>query len=784
VSSRSRRLIFWLGLVLVLLAGLALWGFLWLRSSGRAVRSGTLRLAGLEAPVTVRWDRWAVPSVEAASTADLARAIGWLHANDRFSQMELSRRAASGRLSELFGPATLPIDKEFRTLRLREAAAAAWETCSVESREWLSAYAAGVNAWLNAQEGDLPPLFRLVGAEPEPWQPVDSLCVASLLSYSLSFAAGRSEEARFQWLGALGAERARDLIGDPGLSIPPGIAELAAELHAKAEQARLASEPQVGGSNNWALAGSRTASGKPLLANDPHLRFGLPPVWFQATLKAPGYHAAGVTWPGLPVVMIGESPFGAWGFTNAMMDDHDFFLEKLDAGGRQVLRGEKWVPIETSTVEIQVSGAEPVSLQLRRTDRGPLFEADPEGGLPARSLAWTAYETRDPLSAFLKLARARDGQEALSAAQDFVSPAQNLVFADRQGGILHTVMGRMPRRLKGDGRLPSPGWDPAYGWDGLEPQAKNPRTLDPPEGLIATANADIRSSTDPAPFPADFDTPFRRDRILELLRARRDWDAAGLAGIQIDHVSIYAREIVAALGKYVYQGEAEQAMAALRSWDASMEPVGPAALFLILERHLQQVLFGDEERKFHLAPFHAIFQRWRLWRLLRGEMDASWFDDAGTEAVETAHDDFARALADAWREGRERFGNEEPGTWKTSLLHTLTLRNPLGGVPLIGAAFNRGPFAVAGSATTISAFGGPWLGGVQEVTYGPSVRFVADLGDPDNSSIVLPGGQAGQPWDPHYDDQIALYLKGGTRPLPWSDAAVEKATVSVLTLRP
>ncbi len=784
MSSRSRRLVFWLGLVLVLLAGLATWGFLWLRSSGRAVRSGTLRLSGLEAPVTVRWDRWAVPSVEAASTADLARAMGWLHANDRFSQMELSRRAASGRLSELFGSSALPIDKEFRTLRLREAAGVAWETCSPESREWLSAYAEGVNAWLDAREGDLPPLFRLVGGEPEPWQPVDSLCVASLLSYSLSFAAGRSEEARFQWLGALGPGRARDLIGDPDLSIPPGLAELAARLHAEAEQARLASEPKVGGSNNWALAGNRTASGKPLLANDPHLRFGLPPVWFQAALKAPGYHAAGVTWPGLPVVMIGESPFAAWGFTNAMMDDHDFFLEKLDETGKQVRRGEAWVPIETQTVEIGVSGAEPVFLKLRRTDRGPLFEADPEGGLPARSLSWTAYETRDPLAAFLKLARARNGEQALAAVQGFVSPAQNLVFADRGGGILHTVMGRMPRRLKGDGRLPSPGWDPAYGWDGLEPQSKNPRTLDPPDGLIATANADIRSSTDPAPFPADFDTPFRRDRILELLRPRRDWDVAGLTAVQNDHVSIYAREIVAALSKFSYEGEAAQAMALLRNWGASMDPAGPAALFLILERHLQQVLFGDEVRKFHLAPFHNIFRRWRLSRLLRGEMDASWFDDVTTEAVETAGQDFARALEDAWREGRIRFGNDDAGTWKASAFHTLTLRNPLGGVPLIGGAFNRGPFAVAGSAATISAFGGPWIGGVQEVTYGPSVRFVADLGDPDNSRIVLPGGQAGQPWDPHYDDQIPLFLKGETRPMPWSEAAVKAATVSVLTLRP
>ncbi|MFQ5749482.1 MAG: penicillin acylase family protein [Planctomycetota bacterium] len=784
MSSRSRRLIFWLGLVLVLLAGLVAWGFLWLRSSGRAVRSGTLRLPGLEAPVTVRWDGWAVPSVEAASSADLARAIGWLHANDRISQMELSRRAASGRLSELFGPSTLPIDKEFRTLRLRETARAAWETCSPESREWLSAYAGGVNAWLNAREGDLPPLFRLVGGEPEPWQPVDSLCVASLLSYSLSFAAGRSEEARFQWLGALGAERARDLIGDPGLSIPPGIAELAAGLHEEAEQARLALEPKVGGSNNWVLAGSRTAGGKPLLANDPHLRFGLPPVWYQATLKAPGYHAAGVTWPGLPVVMIGESPFAAWGFTNAMMDDHDFFLEKLDETGERVRRGEEWIPIETRTVEIGVSGAEPVPLRLRRTGRGPLFDADPEGGLPARSLSWTAYETRNPLGAFLGLARARDGKEALMAVQDFVSPGQNLVFADRKGGILHTVMGRMPRRLRGDGRLPSPGWDPAYGWDGLEPQSKNPRTLDPPEGLIATANADIRSAAGGAPFPADFDTPFRRDRILELLRPRSDWDVAGLAAVQNDNVSIYAREIVAALAKSAYEGDAARAMAVLEAWDASMDPAGPAALFLILERHLQQVLFGDEERKFHLAPFHAIFQRWRLSRLLRGEMDASWFDDVGTEAVETAGQDLARALADAWREGRVRFGNDDPRTWQVSAIHSLTLRHPLGGVPLIGAAFNRGPFAVAGSATTISAFGGSWIGGVQEVTYGPSVRFVADLGDPDRSRIVLPGGQAGQPWDPHYDDQIPLFLRGETRPMPWSEAAIEAATVSVLTLRP
>ena len=803
---RARRLLALVALVLVLVAAVAAGLALWVRAGGRPRRIGTASIPGLSAPVSVRWDRRGVPYVEAANGEDLAAALGYLHADDRMTQLELGRRLASGRLAELVGERAVAIDRRFRTLRLRRTAERLWAAAGVESRTWLEAYARGVNARLaEMAAGDrLPPGLRLLGGlgwtGPEPWTPVDSLCFVLLMANDLSFWEGRPEEKRYLWLRELGEERTRDLLGNPDLVVPPEILAYAREERARRSAASAPASPAAPvapGSNNWVVGGSRTASGRPLVESDPHLGLRLPGVWYQVLLRAPGYEVAGMTIPGLPGVVIGHTAALAWGLTNVMLDDHDVYFEQLDDSGDRVRRGDGWAPVVRSRETIAVKGGAPVTLELAETDLGPLLPADEAHGLPPRSLVWTLYTPSDPMSAFAALARARGADDALAGLGGYTGPAQNLVVGSRDGELAWTVLGRIPERGAGDGWLPSPGWNPAYRWRGLRETATNPLIRDPPDDLLVTANNEIAPPDSPR-FAADYDTPHRARRIRELLEEGGAWTPAATASVQTDVVSLYAREVVAHLGVSPdeVEGDAKRALALLTSWDGSAGPPigagprtagddhGAALLFDLLARDLGEEIFGDEATAHGLDPLTS---RERLLRVLDGGMDAAWFDDVRTPGKEGRREIVARALARAWREAAARWG-PDPAAWSYRKLHTLTLAHPLGSVPLLGSWFNRGPIPISGSATTIAAFGAGWRGKpgaqVEAVTYGPSMRFVADTGDPDSTLAVLPGGQSGDPADPHYDDQLAAYLAGELYPFPWTEGAIDQATVTRMELMP
>lgn len=785
---RWRKLLWILAALAVLvLLGLGI-AYAWLTHSGRPKRSGEAVIAGLSAGAEARFDRWGVPHVTAASARDAAAALGYLHANDRMTQMELGRRAASGRLAEIVGEAALPLDREALTLRLRKAAEDLWQASGAESRETLEAYAAGVNAWLTERGGDLPPGLRLLGIEPAPWEPVDSLCFAMLMARDLSFWQDRPEEERFRWLAAFGPEGVRALLGDPDLHVPDEILALAGRVPSSAPPAQLAPGAADGpattesspGSNNWVVGASRSASGSPLVANDPHLPMRLPGTWFQVLLRAPDMEVAGMTLPGLPGVVIGRTRHLAWGLTNVMLDDHDLFFEELDEAGERVRRGDGWQPIDVETVLIPVKGADPVPLELRTTDRGPLLPADPDRGLPARSMAWTGLLPADPLAAFTHLAHSRRVEEVPAGLASYAVPAQNLVVADSAGGLLYVALGRVPDRLRGDGRLPSPGWDPAYGWDGLRPALTNPMLLRPEDDLLVTANNDVRPRGYDLPLPADFDTPHRADRIRQLLLARPAWTAADQAAVQADIVSLYALQVIELLGGETYSGEADRAYRVLSQWDGSMIERGPAALFTLLEVELRRAVFADEAAAHGLPPLDS---RSRLLRVLSGAIPPGWFDDVSTPEVEDRALIQSRSLESALQAARARWG-DAPDTWDYGHLHPLHLRHPMGRLPFLGRFYNLGRFPMPGSSTTVAAFGGAWRNGAVPVTYGPSMRWVADLADPDAGLAVLPGGQSGHPWDPHYGDQLPLYLEGHLRPVPWTDEAIQAATETTLHLHP
>jgi penicillin G amidase len=745
--------------------------------SGLPQRTGSAGLPGLAAEVEVRFDARGVPAIRAGSATDAMAALGWLHANDRLFQMELTRRAASGRLAELLGERALDYDLRLRRLDFPGAIERLARAAAPETAALLAAYARGVNAWIAARGGDLPPELRILRRRPEPWRPADSVAVIYVMARQLSPVLSPPEEELFGFLRVFGAERARELAIDPEARIFDELVAVAAatpatprELAARAEAAGL-------GSNSWSVASGRSADGHPLLANDPHLGLGLPNVWYQARIAAPDYDAAGMTLPGAPAIVLGRGPALAWACTNLYIDDVDLFVEELDESGTKVRRGDGWVPIAAVTDRVRVAGRE-VEVEVRRTDRGVFLAADEERGLPPRSLAWTGYEPADQLAAFVALARALSVDEVPALVASFVFPAQNLVVASAEGRILWTPLGRGPRRSGWDGRFPAPGWRSDVGWEGLVPAEENPVLVDPEVGKIATANS-LLPVERPEWFTQDFDTPFRLDRIRERLVERRDWDPEALLTLQLDAVSLWARTLVAHLGDG-FTGDAARAAAALTAWDGEMSAEGPAALFVLVERELLRATFDDEAEAAGIPRFAT---RKRLLALLEGRMSEAWFDDVRTSEREDRRAIVERALASAWQEGVRRWG-AAVASWPYAGIHRLTLGHPLSSLPLAGRWFGRGPFGVPGSATTILAFGGPWRGEEQRVSYGPSMRFVTDAAEPERTLAVIPGGQSGHPGDPHYDDQLAAFFAGEAFPVVWSFDALAAPEVRRLRLLP
>lgn len=756
-----------------------------LRGSGQARRDGEARLDGLGAEVQVRWDRWAVPHILAKSEADLAAALGYLQANDRMTQLELGRRECSGRLAEALGEVALSIDRNRRELRLREAAEQMVAKAGPESRIWLEGYARGVNAWLAERRQDLPPELRLLGVDPEPWTPTDSFCFAVLMAKNLSFPATFQDDVRYLQSQKLGVERARDLFGAPSLFVPPDLpslkrAALSGEVGEALASLDLSGSPMGFGSNNWAVGASRSGTGAPIVANDPHLPLNVPSIWYQVQMRAGDFEIQGMTLPGLPGVVIGQTPNLAWALTNTMLDDYDLFYEELDPTGTQVRRGDGWLPIQVEKATVSVRGGRHEEIELKRTDRGPLLSAVPELGLPPRSLAWTIYQPGDVLSPTLHLARAKTVDEVPAQLDGFVAPAQNLVVADRQGGLLFTVMGQVPERKQGEGWLPMPAANPAYGWSGLRPRQENPTVLRPAEDLLVTANNNIVPAGYGRPFSAFFDLDARAQRIREMLLANAGkWDAASLSKLQSDTHSLYTRDVVEHLAGN-YSGDAAKAYQILKSWDGEMAMQGPSALFLLAEKELNAAIFDDEAKQVSARPFGTAD---RLRRVLRGEMSASWFDDVSTPTTESREQTVTKALERALHKGQELWG-QDVANWVYGSLHALDLRHPLAAIPVLGRLLSRGPMPVAGSSTTVAAFTGFWTGPSQTVSFGPSMRLISDLADPDRSRVMVLGGQAGQPFDPHYDDQIQSFLAGESRQQAFSEAAIAKTTVSTLTLKP
>ena len=800
---RFRRIV----VAVIVVIALAVGGYvLWLRESLPTIE-GTVVVAGIADAVEIIRDREGVPHIFAQTAEDAYFGLGYAHAQDRLWQMEMSRRIGAGRLSELVGAATLGVDKFMRVLSVYRYAERSYASLDPQSQRILDAYAAGVNAYLETRSGPLPPefavfgLLRLVRGEgsvrPEPWRPADSLVWIKMMAWNLGgnwFA----EIQRARMASRLPASRLAEFFPTYPDDAPSGLAAMVASYRDVPLERIAALAPELwtegNGSNNWVVAGTRTATGKPLLANDPHLGLTAPAIWYYAHLNAPGLNVIGATLPGVPTVVLGRNDHIAWGFTNTGTDVQDLFIERIsesDPGSYDTPTGPRAFEVRTEVIE--VSGEEPTTIEVRASRHGPIIsdafadaaEVAPEGHVMA--FAWTALRDDDlTLQAGLRMATARNWNDFTIALRDFHAPQQNIVYADVYGNIGMYVPGLVPIRKDGNqvmGMMPVPGWLATYDWDGFVPYDELPQIFNPPSGVIFTANHKIVEDDYPYFLTFEWESPYRARRIGELLAARPKHSVESFKALQNDVVSVMARDFLPLLLAPEPASErAAQAHAMLASWDGAMAAEAPEPLiFAAWMRELTRLVYADE-----LGPMFDDY--WALRALFTYNVlttQPHWCESAATEGVETCEGLIAEALERALADLDERFG-ASPERWRWGEAHyALNSHRPFGRIPIVRRLFDirlpapGGEYTVNRGGHRIKNDRAPFAD-----VHGPSLRAIYTLDDLERSLFVYSTGQSGNVLAANYDNLAERWRNGEYVPMITARGAIEQGQSGTLVLLP
>jgi penicillin amidase len=794
-------------------AGLLGAGYYWLLRRPLARTRGTLQLTGLQNKVEIIRDRWGVPHIYAENSHDLAFAQGFVHAQDRLWQMDFQRRLVAGRLSEVMGEQTVPVDRWIRILGMRRVVEQEVALIDADIRADVEAYAAGVNARI--AQSRLPVEFTLLRYKPEPWTVADSLSWNKMMSWTLSVN-WETEILRAQLIARLGPERAAELEPDyfdrwPRI-VPPGV-DYSVIGSAALERAK-ASRPFTGppacaglGSNNWVLASSRTAIGAPLLANDMHLPLGLPCIWYENHLVCNDLNVTGITLPGIPWVVSGHNGHVAWGFTNGFPDVQDLYMERLrhiDGGGVQYEYLGEWLDAEVIGEEIRVKGGETVIEKVVITHHGPIINAlapdligsgstEPTDVQPL-ALRWTSLEPDTMTQALYGMNRARNCIEFREALRHWAAPIQNMVYADTKGNIAYSFPGKVPVRARGDGQVPVPGWTGEYEWTGYIPFEELPHLYNPPSGYVATANNRVVGDDYPHYIGREYTMGDRAQRIVELIDAQDQVDAAYVQRMQFDLVSPSARVVTGYLGRLeVDDAELTPVVEMMRDWDGELAANSPAAaVYQVFMRRLIILALSDKLGDLTIryagkGPTPVLAEgsmfgarAWEWVQKTLTEPDSHWFDLGNGE---TRDDVMRLALRETVDFLKAELG-PEISYWGWGKLHTLTYAHVLGRVKPLDKLFNRGPYPLGGDGTTVWSTATSRYDLSCEDVIGPPFRFIADLGDLRNSLGLLAPGQSGQPGSKHYDDQVQAWFTGEYHPMLYAREDVEREAETRLQLVP
>lgn len=755
---------------------------------------GEAHVPGLGAAVTVQRDRWGVAHIYAANQHDLFYAQGYVVAQDRLFQMEVWKRSGQGRLAEILGPEAVQRDINARRLRYRGDMDAEYRSYAPDARQILEAFTAGINAYIDSLERaggpGLPVEFQLAGFRPEHWRPED--CLNRLAAFSMtSNAATELEHA--ETLAKVGATRATGLFDfDPAVALDPvpgmdysGLGpKLIRDIVGSDTRNEFRPQP-LHESNNWTISSALSASGKPLLANDPHRVIAQPSLRYIVHLVAPGWNVIGAGEPGLPGIAAGHNEKIAWGFTIFGLDQQDLYVEQIDPKNpRRYAVGSGWKRMETRREVIRVRGAAPVTVELEFTRHGPVLWRD---GARALALRWVGAEPGGAgYLGSLALDRAGNWQEFEAAMPRWKVPSENIVYADREGNIGEHSTGLAPIRRHWTGLLPVPG-SGNYEWEGFVPNGELPHSFNPAAGYVVTANH--KMIPDPYPYAVGYEwsSPVRYQRAREIIeRAKSTGHKLGVAdmeAMQTDVVSLHARQLQALLRTVL----PEQMKAApgrdyapaklLLDWDCALRPEsGAAALYEFWIRELRAAV----------SPLVVPAEVQASYGALEGERT---IDELTKPRVEVFGSDAAqtrtRLLFDTLDRARSRLATElgaDPARWSWGALHPARFRHPLDRLPGAESLVDRGPVPRGGDEEVLQSTG--FEGESFEQRSGASFREVFDLADWDQGRAINVPGQSGQPGSPHYDDLLPLWREGKFFPLVYSKAAVDRETTDTLTLLP
>ncbi|MGE3622504.1 MAG: penicillin acylase family protein [Bdellovibrionales bacterium] len=766
-------------IVLVLLTALGYGAWVFYRS--QPVYSGNVSVPGIMETVRVYRDPHGVPHIFAGGMNDAARALGYIHASERLFQMEMQRRAGAGRLSEIFGEDTLDVDRFVRTLGFYRLAQKTYDNLSPASKELMDAYAAGVNAWLAAHKDKLPPEFFILRLMPEEWKPADSLVWAKLMALQLS-ANYRREILRLRLAQKFSPEQIEQLIPPPppespvttmpkltqagALPVPEKSAGVGRVLSMKEtriektlDQLGQITSLTMAASNEWVVAGTRTESGKPILANDPHLGLEAPVLWYLARIVTPDGELKGATVPGLPVVLLGQNDRIAWGFTTTDSDVQDLFIETVDPGNPQAYMAPGGpFPFSTDDEIIRVKDRPDVTLTVRRTRHGPvLSDIDPElaalaGDGKAVALSFTALNETDATpEALVRLNRANNWQDFLNALQLYTAPPQNIVYADIDGNIGFLAAGAVPVRKSGNGLMPADGASGDHDWTGTIPPQQAPQLFNPPAGFVFNANNAIVDASAAYYYGRDWEEPFRAERLQQIFDGTAKHNMESTARMQADHVSLAARQLLPFLLNQKFVAARDNAaLDMLKHWDGTMDRDLPAPLIFEAWMHeLHKLLItektGDPMKP--MGPYNALAMRNIL------AAPGGWCAPAPNcdEIVKQA---FGEALVlltarnggdmNAWHWGDEH---------RTVLKHKFFSHLPVLDKYSELSAGSSGDFYTLdrGGSSAIDPEH-PFMR-----THGGGYRGIYDLGDPGKSRFMIASGQSGHILSPHYRDLFGLW---------------------------
>ncbi|HZD10585.1 MAG TPA: penicillin acylase family protein, partial [Candidatus Binatia bacterium] len=735
---------------------------------------GSQELHGLRRPVEIIRDRWGVPHIYAQTEEDLFYAQGYAQAQDRLFQMDMYRRVGYGRLSEIAGPLAVPSDRMARIFGWHHAAEAQWRGMQgdEEVTTMAKAYAAGVNAIIRS--GALPAEYRLLRCAPEPWHPRDGAAWGTVLAWGLSVN-WQTELLRMRLVEELGPEKAADLtpISDPGYptifpgaQIGSGLGKALLKAYAEAAQQLPLGQLTAGkgvGSNNWVVSGQWTRSGRPMLANDPHLPPLFPTLWYENHLVGGRYDVTGFTSPGVPSVIIGHNQRIAWGVTNGFADIQDLFVEHFhddDALLYEVEGG--WERAESHEEIIHVRGRrKPLVEHVRHTRHGPVISDLLSHEKRALALRWACQDENNHLQAMLEICRAANWSEFHDAARHWAFPSQNVVYADVSGNIGYLLPGRVPMRKKGEGLVPAPGWNGEYDWQGWIPHEELPALINPDRGYVVTANNQVTGDDYPHLLNGEWLAPYRAQRIADLIESLAPLDVAQHARIQTDTVSLatyrFTQLALGALSKQAIQEmdvTARRACVRLRSWNGNMraDAVEPSlaygwlvrfvraamtdALGLQLARDLLEENGLDEIPS---QPFHDI----------AFELALQWLAGAAPPWVGEIRGLLPSALEEAVAILQAELGSDE-SAWQWGRLHYVELHNFLARIPGLGRLWKPLTFPLGGDANSVNQARVPLEFPPRPIHVIASCRMILDVGAWDNSVTTLPGGQSGHPASDHY----------------------------------